>query len=502
MAHSSSSSPELTPSPAISMLLPMSLSKSSTSSSSSKSSSKNRVSSSSSSSSSAKSQKGKKTGSKGSKGQGTSSDATMSSKSTMSKSVRGGSISSKSSKSLKNKSGSSSSKGSSHRRMSHKTMSAKKSSSSHEPPPTKPAGPAPASSPAPEATAPSLNPATATAPPTRKSIQYNLFQSVIESSSITSSSSSNTAVKNLLDLAEENRAADVARQQQQQPQGADTNSNSGTAQQQQQQTACALNANGFYGSPQGVSYQISYAYQVVVRNGTTETMVSDDVAPVLDTAIAQDVLPYFFPECVPSSTRRGRRNRRKQRQRRRAEQAAHTRLIDKDTRRLQGSPAVLGVSRLQSDFPVSGGTCLVMIISCGVLSSSSLTRVHLSPSLSRQVHRGGRVADLLRLQRVRKRIYGERVHADAGRRFGQAQPAARVPERHLEHGQPIGGGSPVPGRRTGDGGAASGPSAPHGVAGFVAHLEDAVAVALAQRRRRSHHHNSSGDDACASAGSG
>jgi hypothetical protein len=145
----------------------------------------------------------------------------------------------------------------------------------------------------------------------------------------------------------------------------------------QQQSACTLNANGFYGTPQGISYQVTYAYQVVVRNGTTETMVSDNVAPVLDAAIAQDLLPYFFVECAPSSARRRRRLTRQQknkntRRRRQAEQTAGAaeaaeaaaapppRQFDADASRRylqQGSPTVLGVSRLQSDFPVSGGTC-------------------------------------------------------------------------------------------------------------------------------------------------
>ena len=98
---------------------------------------------------------------------------------------------------------------------------------------------------------------------------------------------------------------------------------------------CQLNENGFYGSPIGTVYQVSYPYQVVVRNGTTETMVKDIVAPALDVAIAQALLPYFFPQCTS---------------RRQLEVRSSIRVLQST------APTINGVSRLESDFPVSGGT--------------------------------------------------------------------------------------------------------------------------------------------------
>jgi hypothetical protein len=120
--------------------------------------------------------------------------------------------------------------------------------------------------------------------------------------------------------------------------------------QQQQPTtgsACTLNENGFYGTPLGTPYQISYAYQVVLRDGTTSTMVQEDVAPALDTAIAEELLPYFFPNCTSQQRRRRRRLEWRQND-----------LVERQLQGGSGNPTVLGVSRLQSDVPISGGTIL------------------------------------------------------------------------------------------------------------------------------------------------
>lgn len=93
----------------------------------------------------------------------------------------------------------------------------------------------------------------------------------------------------------------------------------------QSQAVCNLNANGFYGEPVGQPYTVTFAYQAIVRDGTTETLISNQVAPALDVAIAQALLPEFF-DCA---TRRGRR-------------------------RLQ-APTITGLSRLLTDIPLFNG---------------------------------------------------------------------------------------------------------------------------------------------------
>jgi len=92
---------------------------------------------------------------------------------------------------------------------------------------------------------------------------------------------------------------------------------------------CELNANGFYGAPQGEPYEVTYAYQVVVQDGVTQAAVETQIAPWLDTNIAQGLLPFFF-DC--STRRRHRRN-------------------------LQAAvqPTISGISRLQTDFPIVNG---------------------------------------------------------------------------------------------------------------------------------------------------
>jgi hypothetical protein len=95
--------------------------------------------------------------------------------------------------------------------------------------------------------------------------------------------------------------------------------------------SCQLNENGFYGEPMGTAFEVSYAYQVVVRDGTTETLLQEQVAPSLDFSIAEALLPYFFPDCV------------------------RRRDLGRKLQTTTTDPTVMGVSRLNSDIPVSGG---------------------------------------------------------------------------------------------------------------------------------------------------
>jgi len=90
---------------------------------------------------------------------------------------------------------------------------------------------------------------------------------------------------------------------------------------------CQLNTNGFYGEPIGLVYEVSFAYQVTLREGTSQAMVESQIAPALDVAVAESSLPYLF-DC---STRRGRH--------------------------LQETfdPIVNGLSRLPVDFPIVNG---------------------------------------------------------------------------------------------------------------------------------------------------
>jgi hypothetical protein len=90
---------------------------------------------------------------------------------------------------------------------------------------------------------------------------------------------------------------------------------------------------------------------VVVRDGTTTTMVQENVAPALDTAIAQQLLPYFFPNCTG------------QQRRQRRQTTSKNDWMGRELQGESGSPTVIGVSRLQSDVPISGGTIFFMFLS-------------------------------------------------------------------------------------------------------------------------------------------
>jgi hypothetical protein len=66
---------------------------------------------------------------------------------------------------------------------------------------------------------------------------------------------------------------------------------------------CQLNAQGFFGVPEGEVFVVDFLYQTTVVAGTTKTEMNSDVAPALDVAIPQALLPQLFDDC-------GRRRRR------------------------------------------------------------------------------------------------------------------------------------------------------------------------------------------------
>ena len=133
-----------------------------------------------------------------------------------------------------------------------------------------------------------------------------------------------------------------------------------TTPKQLQPTFCQLNENGFYGSPAGDVYEVQYSYQVTFRPGTTVGLIENQIAPNLDFEIAQESLPYIFPsECIQS-------RRRHQRQRRRLSLPGDDDEAEEQLgwrqRQLQGQqpgePRITGLSRLQTDFPITnGGMC-------------------------------------------------------------------------------------------------------------------------------------------------
>jgi len=65
---------------------------------------------------------------------------------------------------------------------------------------------------------------------------------------------------------------------------------------QQTTTTCALNENGFYGQGIGSVYPVKFGYQVIVTDETTEQDIERTIVPALDIVMAEQLLPYLFPE--------------------------------------------------------------------------------------------------------------------------------------------------------------------------------------------------------------
>jgi hypothetical protein len=67
---------------------------------------------------------------------------------------------------------------------------------------------------------------------------------------------------------------------------------------QQTPSQCTLNENGFFGDPSsaaiGLLVQVEYLYQVSFESGTSESVIGQTIAPLLDRAITEGILPTFF----------------------------------------------------------------------------------------------------------------------------------------------------------------------------------------------------------------
>jgi hypothetical protein len=71
--------------------------------------------------------------------------------------------------------------------------------------------------------------------------------------------------------------------------------------------SCELNDKGFFGDPIGEFYEIQYLYQTTVPAGTPTVQITTVIAPALDLAITSTTIPFLFPQCTPSTSRRQQR---------------------------------------------------------------------------------------------------------------------------------------------------------------------------------------------------
>jgi hypothetical protein len=70
-----------------------------------------------------------------------------------------------------------------------------------------------------------------------------------------------------------------------------------TVEQKTSGSSCSVNGNGFFGYPSRQAYEVSYFYQATVTSNTSTLDIVNTIAPELDLAITNAVLPYLFVQC-------------------------------------------------------------------------------------------------------------------------------------------------------------------------------------------------------------